>query len=86
MLDYNEDAEILSMGIAKAYVPQSMETTGSRSDSADATSNPSSQLQNMYVKEAWRVDGVDLVEQKQPSGMNYAASAIGDSAVYAAEV
>ena len=65
MLDYNEDAEILSMGIAKAYVPQSMETTGSRSDSADATSNPSSQLQKIYTKEARRVDDVDLVDQQQ---------------------
>ena len=64
MLDYNEDAEILSMGIAKHYASSSMETAGSSSDNANATSNPSSQLQNMYVKEAWRVDGVDLVEQK----------------------
>ena len=66
MLDYNEDAEILSMDIAKNYGSPSIETAGgsSNSNNANATSNPSSQLQNMYVKEAWRVDGVDLVEQK----------------------
>ena len=85
MLDYNGDAEILSVGITKNYASPSMETAGSSNNNANATSNPSSQLQNMYVKESWRVDGVDLVEQKRHSGMNYAASAIDDSAAYAAE-
>ena len=85
--DYNEDAEILSVGIVKAYGPPSMEAAGSSSNNADATSNPSSQLQDMYAKEARIEDGMDLVEQeqKQPAGINLAAPAVDDLAAYAAE-
>eukprot|EP00579_Thalassiosira_antarctica_P005316 CAMPEP_0201877944 /NCGR_PEP_ID=MMETSP0902-20130614/9223_1 /ASSEMBLY_ACC=CAM_ASM_000551 /TAXON_ID=420261 /ORGANISM="Thalassiosira antarctica, Strain CCMP982" /LENGTH=1501 /DNA_ID=CAMNT_0048405489 /DNA_START=26 /DNA_END=4528 /DNA_ORIENTATION=+ len=83
------DAEILSMGIVKAYAPPSMEAAGSSSNNADATSNPSSQLQDMYAKEARIEDGMDLVEQeqqqKQPAGINLAAPAVDDLAAYAAE-
>ena len=94
MLDYNEDAEILSMGIAKLYASPSMETAGSSSNNANATRNPSSQLQDMYAKESRIEDGVDLVEQqqqqereqqKQPAGINHVASAVDESAAYAAE-
>ena len=88
MLDYNEDAEILSMGIAKIYASSSMETAGSSSNNADTTSNPSSQLQDMHAKEARIEDGMmDLVEQeqKQPAGINLAAPVVDDLAANAAE-
>ena len=64
-----------------------MEAAGSSSNNADATSNPSSQLQDMYAKEAWIEDGMDLVEQeqKQPAGINLAAPVIDDLAANAAK-
>ena len=76
------------MGIVKAYAPPSMEAAGSSSNNADATSNPSSQLQDMYAKEARIEDGMmDLVEQeqKQPTGINLAAPVVDDLAANAAE-
>jgi len=86
------DAEILSMGIVKAYAPPntSMETTasGSNSPGGDASRDPSSQLQNMYNEEARREEGTNLVEEQekqQPSSIDFGSSAMDDSDVYAAE-
>ena len=74
------------MGIVKAYVPPNTSMNVSEASSTDnASSDPSSHLQNIYEKEARREEGVDLVKQHQPAGVNFAASTVDESAAYAAE-
>ncbi|KAL7540077.1 hypothetical protein ACHAXR_009839 [Thalassiosira sp. AJA248-18] len=82
------DAEILSMGIVKAYAPPNTsmavsDASVSASSNADASNNASTQLQVMYDKEARREEGVDLVEQQEPAVINFPASAVDD--LFAAE-
>jgi DNA mismatch repair protein MSH6 len=77
------DAEILSLGIFKAYAPPNTSETANcnTSDSSNAynAGNPSNYFQEMFDKDAQGVAGIDLVDQerKQP--------AADDSVTYAAE-
>lgn len=59
-----EDAEILSMGIVKAYAPPntSMDLPVV-SDDDDNNDDATSKLQAFYDKEAHQAEGVDLIEQ-----------------------
>jgi len=89
------DAEILSMGIVKAYAPpntgiEATEPAASDSSAAETNNTPSSHLQEMYDEEAQRVEGMDLVEeqqqQQQPSTtVNFGTPTMDDTAAYAAE-
>ena len=87
------DAEILSLGIIKAYSPPntSETSTGGITDNygnAHNATNPSDVLQDAFDREAQGVAGVDLVddeERKQPAN-DLRSSDDEDHSMYAAEV
>ena len=74
------DAEILSMGIVKAYCPPNNVDSGSDKSSSN------NQLQDMYNKTAQQINGRSLVETEQ--SVNFGSSLVPaslDSSVYEAE-
>lgn len=77
-----QDADILSMGLVRAYAPPntSMETA---SDDSEASGNPSGQLKAMYDEESRTKEGLDLVEQ--PATVDFGTSSGDNCAAYAAE-
>lgn len=87
------DAEILSLGIVKAYSPPNTSETSTSINTdncgnANNATNPSDVLQDAFDKEAQGVAGVDLVddeERKQPAN-DLRSSDDEDHSMYAAEV
>lgn len=89
------DAEILNLGIIKAYAPPNTSETSNcstvKSSSISAkdtsSSNPSTVLQDMFDKEAQGVAGMVIVDegQNQPPAVDVRNSVRGDVSLYSAE-
>ena len=65
------DFEILSMGIVKAYCPPS---SGAVDDGEGSAGNASRQIEKMYIEEARKDEGTDLVDPKDGADVDFGTS------------